>query len=389
MENKRALKPYHGLIGFILVFLMLEFGGIYIYRIFGDYYSLVGTALIPLIGFAVVLASRADIRETVPFKLPPIKMFFSSIGLFIGTMMLSASINVITSQFIPNYAERNEAINEMVRSMSPFMAIMSVAVAPAVCEELFCRGFLQASVKSLKKPWLIILTVGISFGILHRDLYAFIPTALMGAVFALITYKTESLLIPMLLHFVNNAFSVVAAYALNDTLESSADTLASLSVSQLAGYVLFYLGIAFACLFLCGHVFFGKKISGKKLLITLIASSVVSSIGIMTVYVSMFGGAKLDQATYTYGDGEPEYISYELEEGTYIVSADAVAFESLVIVFEKDGEAVITSEPSNMPHISKNVTLEAGKYTVKLKTEDGVLPDRGSAEIAVIIVKQN
>ena len=160
MDKKRELKPYHGLIGLIIVFLILIlfsfFGGI-LGKYLGIWYSVICELLIPATALAIILIVKADVRDSFPFRLPPVKMFFSSVGLYIGTIMLSGAFNMISSRFIPDFSQRGDSINQTVVSMHPVLAVVTIALIPAVCEEIFCRGFLLTSMKSVKNEALIIL----------------------------------------------------------------------------------------------------------------------------------------------------------------------------------------------------------------------------------------
>ncbi len=390
-ENKKSLKPYHGLIGLAAVFLMLEFLSPLLYKLFGNYYTMFGELLIPLIALVIIIIARADVKESVPFKLPPIKIFFASVGLQIGTTMLSGAINVMTSRLIPNYSARGDAINEMVTSMSPMLAIVSVALLPAVCEELFCRGFIQSSLKCIKQKWLVILLVALAFGVLHRDLYAFIPTMLMGALFAFITLETESLLIPMILHFTNNAISVISAYSLAGASEEAGDILTTMPIGMSVGYMLLYLGIALFFLIFCGSVFMKKKLSGKKIVVTVVASALLAGGGLMTTSVSMFDFSSMinKNATYDYSDGPTENIEFELEGGTYIISVTSVSKDDCIISLELEGESIAESSASKTAILSATAELEKGKYKITLLDADGKPKANGSAEVAVMIIKSH
>ena len=278
MDKKRDLKPYHGFVGLVAVMIMLMFAGPFLNSIFGKWYSIIGEILIPLIGFVIILIAGADIKETVPFNLPPINKFFASIGLYIGTIMLSGAFNVVISKFIPNYAERNNAITQTILTMSPIAAIISIALVPAICEELFFRGFFLATLKNVKNEALVIVIGGIAFGLAHLDLYAFISTALAGALFTFIALRTGSLLISVLIHFINNAISVVVAYSTVNSSETTERVL-SASQNQTIGQVMFYLGCALLFLFFSGGWFVGKKESGNKKLIVVIISLILMFVG--------------------------------------------------------------------------------------------------------------
>ncbi len=259
MKCKNKLKAYHGFIGYILAIIVVKFLGPLLYKMFGEFYSVAGEVLLPVLAIIIVMLNKSSIKDVLPFKLPSARCFFSSIGLMVGTVFLGGAINIMTSRFISGYSQRQSAINSMITSMSPAAAIFTVAFVPAICEEIFCRGFIQSSLESVKNKRLTVFIVGFSFGILHFDLYALAATSLIGALFSFITLKTNSLVIPIILHFLNNSVSVFLAYYLKNE-ESEITQITNLpSLSQSIGACVFYMGIAVAFLYFSGKIFVKNK----------------------------------------------------------------------------------------------------------------------------------
>ena len=93
----------------------------------------------------------------------------------------------------------------------PFALIVLVmAVMPAVGEELFFRGFVFGSLKHKYHARVSIIVSALIFGVFHMSIVKVLPTAMLGACFAYITWKSGSIYISMLLHFVNNLLSVIS-----------------------------------------------------------------------------------------------------------------------------------------------------------------------------------
>ncbi len=392
MDKKRELKPYHGLIGLVAVFLILilfGFTGGILGKYLGIWYSVICELFIPATALVITAICKTDVREVLPFKLPPVKAFFSSVGLYIGTVMLSGAVNMITSRFIPEFYQRGDAINQTVVSMSPVLAVVAIALVPAVCEEIFCRGFLLTSMKPVRNETLMILIVAVSFGILHMDLYAFLPTALLGGLFAFLTLKTGSLLIPMLLHFFNNAISVVTAYT-NKTNGDAAGILGSLSVSQVIGYVLFYLGIAAAFLYFSGMWFLGKKPKTGRMIAVIVLSVLLVIGGYATILISSLDIVAVQSTTFVYDDGLEKRMDLELDEGEYYITASAVSENDMIITLEKEGKTVLSSEIGTRPTVLSTVRLEEGKYILTFKTvgTDGETEKvSGTAAVSVTVIR--
>ena len=388
MEPKSKLKPYHGLIGLALVFLILLFVDTLLYKLVGMYYAAIGELLIVAVALVIALITDKELSFVLPFRLPPVKMFVSSVGLYIGTLMLNGAVNTVTSRFIPDFAERGEAVNNLATSMSPALAIITIAFLPAVCEEIFCRGFLLTSMKPLKNSVFVIIAVAVSFGLLHLDLYTFLPSALVGALFALITIKTGSLLIPMILHFANNSLSVIAAYAGAGAGTDASEVLSGLSVQATVGYVLFYLGLAGILFWFSGKAFFGKKTKVSKTVIAVILCFLVSFGGFVAVINASMEVTVMKSLSFRYTDGEPCRYEFVIEkEAEYMVNITVVS-DTVTTISISDGEkTVMISESGKTASIAVNEKLSPGNYTLTLLNPDGSEKTSGAASVAVNIIR--
>ncbi|MFM8917422.1 MAG: lysostaphin resistance A-like protein [Bacteroidota bacterium] len=88
-----------------------------------------------------------------------------------------------------------------------------IAVIPAVAEELLFRGLLQKLFLDLtRSKHLAIWISAILFSAIHMQFYGFIPRMLLGAMFGYLFVWTGNIWIPILAHFLNNGFAVLAAY---------------------------------------------------------------------------------------------------------------------------------------------------------------------------------
>lgn len=388
MEPKSKLKPYHGLIGLALVFLILLFVDPLLYKLVGMYYAAIGELLIVAVALVIALITDKELSFVLPFRLPPVKMFVSSVGLYIGTLMLNGAVNTVTSRFIPDFAERGEAVNNLATSMSPALAIITIAFLPAVCEEIFCRGFLLTSMKPLKNSVFVIIAVAVSFGLLHLDLYTFLPSALVGALFALITIKTGSLLIPMILHFANNSLSVIAAYAGAGAGTDASEVLSGLSVQATVGYVLFYLGLAGILFWFSGKAFFGKKTKVSKTVIAVILCFLVSFGGFVAVINASMEVTVMKSLSFRYTDGEPCRYEFVIEkEAEYMISVTAVSDTATAISISDGEKTVMISESGKTASIAVNEKLTPGNYTLTLLNPDGSEKTSGAASVAVNIIR--
>lgn len=71
------------------------------------------------------------------------------------------------------------------------------------------RGFLFGSLRGKVKAHWAVLVSAIIFGAFHMSLVKLIPTALLGMALAAAMLSCRSIYISMVLHFMNNAWSVL------------------------------------------------------------------------------------------------------------------------------------------------------------------------------------
>ena len=88
-------------------------------------------------------------------------------------------------------------------------ALFTVAVIPAVCEEILFRGYV---LKAFEKSWGIITAIivsGILFGLFHLQIGNLLPLAALGVILALMTWLSGSIWPAVVAHFINNGAAVV------------------------------------------------------------------------------------------------------------------------------------------------------------------------------------
>ena len=133
-------------------------------------------------------------------------------GLLVGTYIL-VIINNLIMVALGVVTQADTIINMLGEIDSPFLfAFVTVIVAP-VTEELFFRGFLFKGLRE-KYGWVnALMFSSLIFAIFHGQIATLIPTFLLGALFAYMYQRTESIFPGMLLHFTVNSMGVCAILA--------------------------------------------------------------------------------------------------------------------------------------------------------------------------------
>ena len=102
----------------------------------------------------------------------------------------------------------------MSASLVFLLSVFLIAVMPAVCEEAVHRGVIIHTLYPIRRKWLVVVIMGIYFGLFHTDPLRFLPTAVLGAAISYIMLETENMVYPSLFHFVNNFFPILMQYLL-------------------------------------------------------------------------------------------------------------------------------------------------------------------------------
>ena len=212
-----------------------------------------------------LLLARYVYRNHISFilraRFPVIKeILLFSVGLLLLTPLLQNFLAIQNfallkladvSPFIKNLINMLDQLDKIVEktygslltSHSLFESsfiIFVVAVVPALCEETLFRGLVQKSFEQKFKPvWSIIITA-LFFGLYHFNPYGLIPLIALGAYFCFAAYISDSIFVPMSLHFLNNLFAVLAFLILgNDELINNTNTKTELILPQLISFLIF------------------------------------------------------------------------------------------------------------------------------------------------------
>ncbi len=134
-----------------------------------------------------------------------------------AVMAVVVSIATIASAFVIEpiallLPDMPEFLEELLESMTkgPILAsLISVSIMAPLFEEWLCRGLvLRGLLKKVKPVWAIVISAAF-FAVLHMNPWQALPAFTLGLLFGYVYYKTGSLKLTMLMHCVNNTFSVI------------------------------------------------------------------------------------------------------------------------------------------------------------------------------------
>lgn len=206
--------------------------------------------LVLTIGLAYYI--KTDFMQLFSIKKPQLKGILGGVILWAGAFAVTLVIVQFIVFLFPSSIETLEKLDtSMFQIDNLWINLMVIAFLPAVCEETLYRGFIFGSLRRKDNNlWPMIIT-SLMFSIMHLYPIKIIPTAILGMVLVYALYKTQSIFVSMLIHFINNGIVVILSHFELDNIMNNADPTAlfdfnyikTLLFLSLTGLVLIMLGI--------------------------------------------------------------------------------------------------------------------------------------------------
>lgn len=172
--------------------------------------GLFGTQLILLaVPLFLVVYTKRDVKKTYGFARTKAVNYLGSAVLIAGAVLINLVIAIGLAFLFPESAGNVETVFSDIMSGNVPAVLLVIAVAPAVCEEMLFRGVILHSLQARYRVPSAIAVTAILFGLYHMSVIKFIPTGLLGLLLCIVVWKTGSIYPAMLMHFINNAFSVI------------------------------------------------------------------------------------------------------------------------------------------------------------------------------------
>ena len=147
-----------------------------------------GTQMILLfVPLFLVVYTKRDIRQTYGFARAKVSGYLGGALMMIGIVLINFVLAAGLMSLFPESTSNVETAFANIFGDNVLAVFMVVAIAPAVCEEML-------------------------FGLYHMSLVKFIPTGLLGLILCIVVWKTGSIYPAMIMHFINNAISIIITY---------------------------------------------------------------------------------------------------------------------------------------------------------------------------------
>ena len=185
--------------------------------------TLVGLILTPMLILRRYQTSLREFFSVRSFDWVPFAMTAFIVVVFIGVNSWFAEWNH-NINFPDGFEEwaraREDAAAEMTQVLTTLsnsgellIAILVIAILPAIGEEIVFRGLIQNELyRGTRNVHLSIWIAAMLFSAIHFQFYGFVPRLLLGALFGYLYYWSGNLWLAIFGHFINNGASVVAMY---------------------------------------------------------------------------------------------------------------------------------------------------------------------------------
>jgi membrane protease YdiL (CAAX protease family) len=187
-----------------------------------------------------VLSRYTPLRAEGVFRLrgsvTPLQWLFGFLGV-LAIQIFSSGFTSLQEHIMPyniqeilrSFEQNFESLyRELLGGSSPWAVLRALlvgALIPAIAEESLFRGLFQRSLEEVRTPLKAMLITGVIFGAIHFNPSVFVPLSIFGVFLGFTGYYTQSLALPVVLHFFNNTLAIVAMYAADFHLTSTSPSL--------------------------------------------------------------------------------------------------------------------------------------------------------------------
>jgi len=196
---------------------------------------------VPLLAWVGYLVWRYKLKLRPFFAAPHIGSYWwLVIGMTLVLLMFSIGASSLTSLLLPGLTE-GAAISS---AGNPLVMFVSLVVLPPLVEELIFRGVLLERWAVKWRLGTAVIVQAVFFGTLHADP---VGAGVFGVCMALFYLRTRSLVVPMVMHAINNGIVFVAITFGGDAVQ---ETDTSTGEVLTTGFVGLALSVPFIALFI-------------------------------------------------------------------------------------------------------------------------------------------
>lgn len=173
--------------------------------------TIVSQIMIFVLPMVLTWYMKTDKKQLFYLNKPDFGKVPGAILFYIGSYVLATVIGAVLTNMFPESAQNVNISFDEIFSHPFIIVVLVVALMPAVGEELLFRGLIYGSMKhKYSVVWAIVIS-SVVFGVFHGSIVRILPTGILGACFAYVLYKTNSIYVTSCMHFFNNFIAIVAS----------------------------------------------------------------------------------------------------------------------------------------------------------------------------------
>lgn len=170
--------------------------------------------LLSLLTMCIVISfgfkrTKQKFNDVFKFNNVSLELWKATAVFMIGFCILSSELDNIVNYFIPTPNFLINMFEAMIVESTFMMSIISVAIVPAITEEMLFRGIILNGLKNNYSERTAIIVSALLFGVWHLNPWQIVPAFIIGLIAAFIRLRTGSLLLCIYVHLFNNALFVI------------------------------------------------------------------------------------------------------------------------------------------------------------------------------------
>lgn len=247
-SKSKGAPNFRPLLLFFLSLGSFLLAGSLLIHFLGMYFGLIATQFTAIFGVALIYRKVRAIdpeapawptaRRTNTSPATLALIIFTTVVLGLFSNFFGALIIELIPALKPLAEESKQAMDALLFNTTPFNQVLgaiSISIVAPICEETMFRGTIlpeqRANTRSQKSVIAAVILNGVLFSAMHLSLVSFAPLVIVGAFFAYLTIRTNSLLPAIFAHSTLNIVNGVILPRLvnaNATLEQAEPTLIQL-----------------------------------------------------------------------------------------------------------------------------------------------------------------
>ncbi len=214
-KKRKSLRPWQGIVFFLVIMAAFFAVCVPMQMAWGIYGLALTELLILALALLFALIARRPPGEIFPVHRVHLLPVLGTVIIWVSALLATMVITLVQYRLFPAaMSQVSGSLESVIGSVPAALGVVIVCLMPAICEEAVHRGVILSCMRPLKKTWLIVLVMGILFGLFHTDPLRFLPTAILGAAMTYVVVKTGNMVYSAIFHGINNLVPLLAQHAM-------------------------------------------------------------------------------------------------------------------------------------------------------------------------------